>query len=196
MPKPIIAVDIDDVIYPNVPSLIRYLDLNHKVKMTADDFVEYDIRKVWGGGPEEAEVIFKNYIRDSDIEIAPLKGAQETLHKLSKKYQVIIMSARDISSFPKTHRWITHHFPQIFKDVHLLGNKNDSLKFGSKAEVCKNLGVYCLVDDNLNAVTETNAIGVKTLLFGNYPWNQIDKLPEGVTRVNDWLEVLEYFDGQ
>lgn len=190
--KPIIAVDIDDVIYPMVPSLIEYLDTEHKVRLSEHDFAEYDIRKVWGGGPVEAAAIFEKYIEKSGIQIAPIRGAKEALHTLSLKFDVIVMTARDISSFPKTHDWITHHFPDIFKDVHLLGNRHDSTTIRGKAEVCKELGVYCLVDDNLGHVLTTNELGIKTILFGNYPWNQSSDLPVNIFRANNWQEVVEH----
>jgi uncharacterized HAD superfamily protein len=170
------------------------LDAEHKVKMSKQDFVEYDIRKVWGGGPVEAEQVFKKYIKYSGVQIAPIKGAQEALHRLSKQYDVIVMTSRDISNFPKTNEWITHHFPEIFKDVHLLGNIQDSAEFRSKAEVCRELGVYCLIDDHLSHVLEANAVGITTVLFGDYPWNQAEDLPKNVTRVKNWQEVLEYFE--
>lgn len=198
MPKPenkkILAVDIDDVIYPFVPSLIDYLDSNHKVKMSHEDFVEYDIRKVWGGGPEEAEEIFQKYIKDSGIEIAPIKGAQQAIRKLAENYEIVIMTSRSSKNFPKTEAWLTQHFPDIFREVHLLGNKYDDDRYRRKAEVCKELGVHCLIDDHLPHVLETNEVGIKTLLFGDYPWNQIHELPEEITRVHSWREVLEYFD--
>jgi 5'(3')-deoxyribonucleotidase len=191
--KPLIAVDVDDVVYPLVPSLIEYLDTEHKVRLTEHDFKEYDLRKVWGGGPEEATKVFEAYKHHVGVQIAPIKGAVEALQKLSKKYEVIVLTARDISNFPRTSAWVERHFPEIFKDVHLIGNKQDSENYRTKADVCIELGVQCLVDDNLNNVLETHAVGVKTLLFGNYSWNQTDELPEGVTRVKDWQAVLEYF---
>jgi len=193
--RPIIAVDIDDVIYPLVPSLIEYLDTQHKVRLSEHDFIEYDLRKVWAGGPVEAARIFEGYKENSGVHIAPIRGTKEALHALSKYYDVIIMTSRDISNQDRTSSWITHHFPEIFKDVHLLGNKQDSQTYREKAEVCKELGVYCLIDDNLRHILETNAVGIKTILFGDYPWNQIDKLPEGVTRVKDWQGVLKELDG-
>jgi 5'(3')-deoxyribonucleotidase len=164
--------------------------------MTREDFVEYDIRKVWRGGPVEAEQVFKKYIKYSSIDIAPLKGAQKVLHTLSGSYDIVVMTSRDMSNFPKTNEWITHHFPEIFKDVHLLGNAQDSIEFQHKAKVCKDIGVYCLIDDHLSHVLEANELGMKTLLFGDYPWNQMDKLPKGMKRAKDWGEVLEYFDGE
>ena len=194
--KPIVAVDIDDVIYPLVPSLIEYLGTKHQVRLSEQDFKEYDLRKVWGGGPIEAAEIFEGYKESSGVHVAPINGAREALHALSKNYQVIILTSRDISNHERTNSWITHHFPEIFEDVHLLGNKQDSEAFREKADVCKELGVYCLIDDNLRHVLETSALGIKTILFGYYPWNQSDKLPAGVVRVKNWQEVLEYFDGK
>lgn len=194
--KQIIAVDIDDVIYPLVPDLIDYLDKNHKVKLTKDEFVKYDIREVWQGGPIEAEKIFNGYKERSAIEVAPLKGAKDVLHKLAFKYDVIVMTARDITVEQKTKEWIYHHFPEIFKEVHLLGNRRESVIFRSKAEVCKQLGVYCLIDDRLQTALEVNKAGIKAILFGDYPWNRTNELPDGITRLKNWQEVLEYFDEQ
>ncbi|MBX4197548.1 hypothetical protein KW801_03275 [Candidatus Saccharibacteria bacterium] len=193
--KPIIAVDIDDVIYPLVPSLIEYLDTEHKVRLTEEDFLEYDLRKVWSGGPVEAAKIFEHYKESSGVQIAPLEDAQKALHTLSKKYDIIVMTSRDISTFPRTHNWITHHFPDIFKDVQLLGNRSDSQTFRPKAEVCVELGVYCLIDDNLKHAVETYQAGIRVILFGDYPWNQTNELPKGVTRVKDWQGVLKELDG-
>jgi len=105
------------------------------------------------------------------------------------------MTSRDIAVEEKTRDWLTHHFPEVFNKVHMLGNKYDSAAYREKAEVCKELGVYCLIDDSLRPVLETNEAGIKALLFGDYSWNQADELPEDVTRVKDWQEVLEYFDG-
>jgi uncharacterized HAD superfamily protein len=196
--KPIIAVDIDEVIYPFVPSIIDYLDTEHKVKISPEDFVKYDFRQVWSGGPIEAEKIFKQYIKYSGIQIAPIKGASDALSQLSQNYKIIVVSARDIRNFPKTKVWIEHHFPEIFNDIHLVGNQHDSEpnKWRTKSEVCLELGVSYLVDDNLTAVTQTGALGIKALLFGDYAWNHVVGLPKSVTRVKNWQEVLEYFDGK
>src|SRR5438105_10920518 len=128
--KPLIAVDIDDVIFPLVPDLIQYLDREHKVRLTKEDFVRYDIRRVWKDGPEEAVRIFETYKRHPErIAVAPVKGAKEALNTLSSDYEIIVMTARDIETKDITDAWITHHFPDLFKDVHLVGNKHDSKSY-------------------------------------------------------------------
>jgi uncharacterized HAD superfamily protein len=194
--KPVIAVDIDEVMFPMVPDLISYLDREHSVRLSQADFIKYNLEEIWKGDPAEALELFESYKNQVGIEVAPIKGAAEALHKLSLKYDVIVMTARDIKVEDITRSWLNHHFPELFKEVHLLGNRKDSVSYRNKAEVCKELGVFCLIDDSLKHVIETNAAGIKTILFGDYPWNQIDELPSGVIRVEDWQGVLEYLDGR
>lgn len=195
--KKIIAVDIDDVIFPMVADLIGYLDRQHGVTLSQEDFVKYNLEEIWEGDPAEAARLLESYKGQTGIEVVPVEGAAEALAKLAKRYDIIIMTARDASVGPKTKAWLSHHFPELFKQVHLVGNKNDSPgNWRPKAEVCKELGVYCLIDDSLKHVLETHAAGIKTILFGDYPWNRADDLPAGVTRLKDWQEVLEYFDGK
>ncbi len=190
-----IAVDIDEVLFPMVSDLIEYVDREHKVKLTHEEFVKYDIRDIWKGGPIKASEIFEGYKKQAKPEVVPVKGAKEALDKLSEKYEVIVMTSRDVQVEAKTKEWIYRHFPDLFKEVHLLGNKVESSVYRPKAEACKELGVFCLIDDSLANVIETHAIGIKTILFGDYPWNQTNKLPAGVLRVKGWQEVLEYLDG-
>jgi uncharacterized HAD superfamily protein len=196
--KPIIAVDIDEVLFPMVPDLIKYVDREHKVKLTPEDFSYYSLEGIWPAGSAEGAIVFENYKNQVTTEIAPVKDAAEALGKLSLKYDVIVMTSRDIKVEQITKGWLNRHFPEIFKEVHLLGNRHDSLpdQWRPKSETCLELGVSYLIDDNLTAVKETSAVGVKTLLFGDYPWNQLDELPPNVTRVKDWQEVLGYFNEQ
>ena len=193
--KELIAVDVDDVIFPLVTDLVQYLDKEHKVRLTTEDFVEYDIRKIWKDGPEEATRIFEIYKHHPErIEVAPLKGAKEALGKLALIYDIIVLTARDIEAKDRTNAWIRRHFPDVFKDVHLVGNRRDSLNWRPKDEVCLELGVNYLIEDNLKTALRAHSAGIQTFLFGNYPWNRIDELPDGMIRVKDWQEVLEYFE--
>jgi uncharacterized HAD superfamily protein len=179
-----------------VPELIEYVDKEHSVQLTPEQFVTYSLEDIWPSGSAEGEIVFENYKNQVTTEVAPVKGAAEALGQLSVKYDVIVMTSRDIKVENITRSWLNRQFPELFKDVHLLGNKQDSVSWREKAEVCKELGVYCLIDDSLRHVRETSEVGIKALLFGDYPWNQTDKLPEGVTQVKDWQEVLEYFENE
>lgn len=38
--------------------------------------------------------------------------------------------------------------------------------------------------------------GIRTLLFGDYPWNQAETLPPNVVRVTNWDEVCRVLLGR
>jgi hypothetical protein len=58
------------------------------------------------------------------------------------------------------------------------------------------LGATYIIEDMPGHAFECAEAGIKTVLFGDYPWNKADKLPAGVTRCSDWPAVLEYFRTQ
>ena len=35
-----------------------------------------------------------------------------------------------------------------------------------------------------------SACGIEVFLFGNYPWNQAEILPDGIKRMPDWNAIL------
>src|SRR5579864_8144086 len=109
--KPIIAVDIDEVLFPMVPDLIRYVDREHKVKLTPEDLSYYSLEGIWPKGSAEGAIVFENYKNQVTTEIAPVKDAAEALGKLSLKYDVIVMTSRDIKVEQITKGWLNRHFP-------------------------------------------------------------------------------------
>ena len=64
----------------------------------------------------------------------------------------------------------------------------------TKAEVCKEIGAVALIDDSLKHLLQCSEVGIEGILFGDYPWNQTDSLPENITRCTNWLEVLEHLN--
>ena len=86
--------------------------------------------------------------------------------------------------------------PGFFSDVLHIGYADVMEKPVKKVDMCKRLGAIALIDDSLSHVTECAEEGIEGVLFGDYPWNQADELPSGVTRCVDWPAVLEYFDAR
>ncbi|HET7827467.1 MAG TPA: hypothetical protein VFK97_01200 [Candidatus Saccharimonadales bacterium] len=195
--KKIIAVDIDEVLFPMVPDLIDYLDKKHQIKLTEADFKDYYFEKIWTGNPGEALEIFKQYRDQLGVTIAPVKGAKQAIHQLAKKYNIIVITSRDESLEKITRDWLNNHFPELFKEVHLIGESIHlhSLETADKTSICKRLGASYLIDDSFRHVADASREGIAGLLFGDYPWNQ-GSLPERATRVKGWHAVLEYFNGR
>jgi hypothetical protein len=66
----------------------------------------------------------------------------------------------------------------------------------TKGEQYRQLGADYVIDDYLKHCVAGVQEGTEAVLFGNFPWNQSDKLPEGVARCKDWVAVLEHFRGK
>jgi len=193
--KPIIAVDIDDVIFPFVPGFVKYLR-KHSIHLKEEDFTIYDLSKIYEIDRERAAQLVVEFVESDHMFSLPVANSVEALKKLSAEYEIIIMTARDKRFEKLTHHWVEKHFGGSYKSIHIVDAHyvaGGSPK--AKAEASLRLGVNYLIDDLPVYVDEVAAVGIKCLLFGNYAWNRQAKLHQNVTRVKDWQEVLEYFDG-
>jgi 5'(3')-deoxyribonucleotidase len=80
--KPKIAVDIDEVLFPMVSDLIEYVDKQHSVKLTPEQFIKYNLEDIWHGGPLEGAVVFDAYRSRKKLKI----GSTISSPKFLKKY--------------------------------------------------------------------------------------------------------------
>jgi hypothetical protein len=60
--KPVIAVDIDEVLALFIPTLALYYNERYQTSYTADHFVSMDFDKVWGKSKEETAAIMDDFI--------------------------------------------------------------------------------------------------------------------------------------
>lgn len=84
---------------------------------------------------------------------------------------------------------LDRYFPNIFQSIEFTGFFGNKAR--SKADVCKELKADILIDDHIHHAEQVAKAGIKVLVFGNYPWNQAEKLLENMQRVKDWHEVEE-----
>ncbi len=187
--RPLIAIDIDEVLFPFVPQLAEYHNTKHGTSLTADDFTTYDFDKVWGGTVVEAVAKVNAYFAADHLGVVPIDGAIENLKSLADHYRLIVMTSRHDILTAATHAWIDRHFAGVFETVILAGNHHAGGDVRTKVSLCRELGAVALIDDSLRYVKECAEVGQRAILFGNYPWNQTDKLPEGVVRARNWDEV-------
>jgi uncharacterized HAD superfamily protein len=193
--KPIIAVDIDDVLVPHVEDLISWHNKEYGTKM---DLVHYHSKNPKDWGSETIEEAIKRVQRffttREFLEAQPINEAAEVLKKLSENFRLIVITARDNIIEDATRSWLDKHFPEIFHETHFTARFNLGNQNRSKSAVALAADAKFLIDDTLENALGAAAEGIEVLLFGNYPWNQMEKLPKGMVRVKDWQEVLEYFD--
>lgn len=197
--KPIIAVDVDDVIAAHAPALVAYSNRRWGTNLTLDNYHEH-WGNMWQVDHQEWQNRTDEYFSSGHIEsYDSINGASEVLKKLSRNYKLVVVTARMASIDKPTREWVTKYYPGVFTEIYLTNlwsgsNKDDINR--TKADFLKSIKAEYFIDDQLKHVLAAAEIGIKSLLFGCYPWNQTDGLPACATRVKDWPAVLEYFDGR
>jgi len=200
MNKPIIAVDIDDVIAESTEAFRKVVNSHAGIDLQPED---YRIEGPYGDYYEEVwrahgvvERIDKQALLDqmhydqSHIPLMP--GAEFAIGQLQKRYEIVLVTARDEGWEKATRIWLHQQFgaepPRIyFSDAHL---KVDDRK--TKGEICKEIGAKWMIDDNPEHCQSVLDHGVKAILFGEYGWHK--NVPAGTVKCKDWQAVLEYFD--
>ncbi|MCL2451844.1 hypothetical protein FWD20_03170, partial [Candidatus Saccharibacteria bacterium] len=171
--RQIIAVDLDSVLAYNIQILIDYSNQRWGMNLTPDDYNDY-WGHMWGVDKEE---VVKRYIevreKSNFFNSEPIKEAKGVLEKLTKRYELIVVTSRGTDVAERTYRWVDEHFAGIFTEVKILGvwdDLDDDPHLKTKAGICEVIGVDYLIDDEPKHINAVAKCGTKGLLFGNYSW--------------------------
>jgi 5'(3')-deoxyribonucleotidase len=201
MSKPVIAIDVDDVLAHSIESFRLQVNARAGAQLTREHFMvpgeyhHYLDRVLETNGVDYATIkddLFLGMSNDQS-HIPPQPGAVKVLQKLAREYELVVITARAPEWEAQTHVWLQMHFPGVFKEVHFAGNRHDPIQ-KSKGDMCVEAGAAYLIDDNPEHAVSAEAKGVQVILFGEYGW-QID-VPEDMKQCKTWSEVEQYFDGQ
>lgn len=199
MKKPVIAVDIDDVIADSTESFRLRINELLAVDLKKEHYkIEGDYRgyyeRVWSIHGLEGKVSMDDLDNEMMIDqshVPLLPNALFATSELTNRYEIVLMTSRDRLWKKATLKWLRSLFGDSFLDVHFTGNKHDS-ESKTKGQLCREVGASWLIDDNLDHCQSAIDEGVEAILFGDYGWHV--NVRKGTTRCKDWLAVLEYFD--
>lgn len=199
--KSTIAVDLDDVLAVTVPAFVEFSNKRWNMNIRVEKYNENWI-DTWGVVGEElvrrTEIIkneFWHTVKHSDEALPVLK-------QLADKYKLVIATSRRREVNQHTKDWINKYFEGIFEEIHHSGifdvdkrniNLYKEASVKTKAELLKELGADYIIDDHPKHCIGANSIGVKAILFGDYPWYDYNSIPKDIVHVKDWREVGEYF---
>lgn len=197
MKKPIIAIDIDDTLYEHFGALAQWYNKLYGTQLTLAnnhpkgegeleawkvDSIEEAVRRVHGF-----------YETVEHKEAVPYDEAVAVMPELAKKFQIVIVTARDTILEEFTHQWLKKHFAGLYDEVHFTSFYSLEGKSRSKQEVLEQVGASYLIDDSLPNCQAAIAAGAVAILFGDYPWNATEDVPAGATRCRNWNEIARYF---
>ncbi len=187
--RPVLAIDFDDTLVFHAENVVKHYNETHNGHITlADTYVAEKFgnpRHGWNHNRAEALEWIKVYLHtESALTTPPVKDALAVLERLKERYKLHVVSGRDPSWDTATQPWLDQFMPGIFTDVHYAGDTRKSV-------VCHQIGATAIVDDSPVYLADCVAAGIHGIVFGDYPWNNDERLPAGVTRASNWLAVEE-----
>lgn len=186
----VIAVDIDDVLYPFADTVIPYvhkmsgkhvtpLELFGDQKMTASGLSDTDFIRI----------VSEYHFEPENIHHKPLNGVLEHLTDLAIDNDVYLVTSRVHSMKNVTEQWVSMHLPGVpLKELIFVGNHWNGRVTETKAEVCKRIKADFLIEDQPRYVDMFINHPTQAILFGEYDWNR-NHAASHFTRAKDWFEV-------
>lgn len=164
-----IAIDVDEVLV----HLLKPMAKRRGVKLPENKKYNYLYREVFSCTEEESQVILRDFYMSEDFRnLKPIEGSQLAMNNLNMIFDkmYIITGRQEIVREP-TEIWIEHFFPGVFDDVILTNSFTENeIK---KVDVCRALGIACIIDDSIDTCNECIESGMEAINFiGNdvYPW--------------------------
>lgn len=186
-----IGFDVDGVLVDILPALNNYHNETYGTSFQREDYMFFDLSKVWGGAYEEAiEKVERFYASPYFTDIKPFPGAIEGVKELHKYHDLFVITSRWGLAKEETKRWINAYFPNQFAGIHFSHNKGTIMAQGKKSALCRELELDIFVEDHLDYARECVFGKNKVILF-DMPWNQSSSLPRGIFRVHSWEELLK-----
>jgi 5'(3')-deoxyribonucleotidase len=200
--RQVLALDLDEVLGGFIPALCKWHNRVYGSRFAPRDFFSYTFAEVWGGSLSEGQAkVFAFFQSPEFLALEPVAGAQEAVARLSRRFEVHVVTSRQLEIEGETLAWLSRHFEGLIAqhNVHL-GNHWSRLSPGpdaqcaskkSKAEMCAAISAVALVDDSPRYCREvSDALGIATLLFGDYAWNADDSpLHARTVRCSNWRAV-------
>ena len=196
--KSIIAIDIDDVLAANAEGFVKFSNERWGTHLTVDDYDEH-WAKVWQVEEEEVKRRAIELHESGTIgRYEKIPDADSILSKLHENHTIIAVTSRRIMVEPETRAWLDRHFTDIIDEVRFAGfyddlEKTQQGRHATKADIIQQIGAGYFIDDQLKHCLAVAGNGTRVILFGNYSWNQIDTLPDGIVRCPTWFDVESYF---
>ena len=186
-----IGLDLDEVLANFLDTFLIFYNGKHKTRFRRDDFKSYVFCDTIGGtlesDIEELEEFYDTMLFRYMKSVEDSKGGIAYLFGRSNLH---IITSRRESLREKTQDWVERTFGYKFSSINLTGDSNPS-NSSSKSEQCKKLGLDVIIEDNTRYAEDCANADIPVILL-DCPWNQCYER-EGVVRVKNWFEILEYF---
>lgn len=193
--KEILAMDIDEVVFPLVKEFCVWHNQEYGTLYVPEDFHSYEFNDVLGTDiPETVHRVHTFLGQEHGHKgVTPIDDAVYGVHRLSEEFHIKPVTARHPGFRLVTEEYLDEFFGDVFHEVTLVGHAATMDILKTKADVCVEVGARGIIDDSIVHVTGCVERGLDGILFGNYTWNQSNDLHPKIVRCENWGRVLVHY---
>ena len=189
----IIGVDLDDVLGDFVGEIIKYYNPIDRTDRLKEEFVHSNFSEFWMCNRDKENERMNTFYKTLFFKnLKTIKGAQEGTKKLAEKNELYIISARPKRLYEDTTKWLERKFWNTFKGIYLTSQAYGEQSDRKKSEICYDIGIDIMIEDNLEHAIDC-ANKVKKVLLLDYPWNKKEDLPDNIQRIYSWNDIVQEF---
>lgn len=183
----IIAIDCDDVLIETTEYIVDVYNQQYDTLVALDK--SHDQNNEQWRVPDGTLLIQRfNEIQSTEAyaRLVPMPEALRVVKQLARDHELHLVTARDGSIEAITEAMLDEYLPGCFTSMEHVGRDR------SKGEVCQQLKADILIDDSIRNLLSALEYGLPAggaLHFGEYAWNRVEPLPEGVVTCFDWEAV-------
>ncbi len=185
-----IGLDMDEVLAEFMGGFCEFYNSKFSTDISSLNLKRYAISPLVGGTHEDGLKLVDDF-HDSEFfdRMTLVEGAREALSLLGG-HELIVVTARPRGFKEKTDKFLKTNFPdntfRVFYSSEVHGHEGTK----TKEEICNELGIKILVEDNGEYAPKYARSGIKVLLLDK-PWNRDCEEHENIIRVSNWDEVVE-----
>lgn len=184
-----IGIDIDEVIAKFMENYLSFHNTKHSTKFKLKNITNYHLWECGIHNSKEESTREVSEFQNSPYfdKIGLIPGAKSAIERLSKQHNLYFITARPKELKQKTTDFFYSHFP---KDGFEFIFSGDIYGGEKKSEICKNLGINLMIEDNPHYALDCANEGIRSLLLKK-PWNEKYTHHKNITFVKNWKEIME-----
>lgn len=155
-----IGIDIDEVLAEFVENFLKYKNRLKGTNFKKEHVKSYEFWHTIGGTREEAMKEVNDFHESEYFDsLSAVEFSQQSLKELEKTNELHLITSRHPKIKKRTGLWLKKYFSIKFAGIHFSGDFEG--KYKTKAEICEDLGIDVIVEDNLNYARNIAKKGIK-----------------------------------
>lgn len=179
-----IGIDYDDVLVATAGKSVAFFNDRYRNRLTLDDMFQSPTIEKYG--TTDIRVVLARvaeFTQEMAGELPLIEGAYDAIDGWKRQgIGLHMVTGRPASTKSVTIRTLHRDFGDAFTSYEFTDSLNPEMKRNKQA-VCLQLGARAMIDDLVIHGLSDTTIG---MVFGDYPWNRMQDLPDNAVRALNW----------